>query len=442
MYRSVWSTSNKPSALPWVNRERAGEGCTRARYRQTEALTVAITMSLDGPEATASPQNPVVLMALAVIVLLGLSIAQSVSTRVALLFVTGTALGVVLYQSLFGFTSAFRELLADGRGAGFGAQMIMLGAACLLFFPALAGGSLFGHPVTSFVSPIGVSVAVGSFLFGMGMQLGGGCASGMLFSVGGGSTRMVLTLLFFIVGSVVGIAHLAWWETLPALAPISLVATLGWPIALGLNVTVFAVAYFVVARIERIRHGTLAPISTVKDHSWVRGPWPLLAGAIGLALLNFITLCLAGRPWGITSAFGLWDGMVLQSFGVPVDTWSGFSVPEMHKALAGNVLSDITSVMDLGIMLGAMLCAGLAGKFNPEWRISGRHFVASVLGGFLLGYGARLAYGCNIGAFFSGIASGSVHGWVWIVFALVGNWAALYVRPFFDLPVPRRQTAC
>lgn len=65
-----------------------------------------------------------------------------------------------------------------------------------------------------------------------------------------------------------------------------------------------------------------------------------------------------------------------------------------------------------------------------------------MLGGLLLGYGARLAYGCNIGSYFSGIASGSVHGWLWIVFALAGNWAALYVRPLFDLPVPRTPSAC
>ena len=387
-------------------------------------------------------QIPVVLIALSIIVALGLLIQQSASTRMALLFVTGTALGIVLYQSLFGFTSAFRVLLADGRSAGFRAQMIMLGVACLLFFPALGAGSLWGQPVVGLVSPVGVSVAVGSFLFGMGMQLGGGCASGTLFSVGGGNTKMILTLLFFIVGSVVGVVHLAWWAILPALAPISLIATLGWPLALLLNIAVFAAAYGVVSCIERKRHGTLQPVATAENGSWLRGPWPLLAGALGLALLNFATLALAGHPWGITSAFGLWGGMALQRFGVPIETWSGYSAPAMQKALAGSILSDVTSVMDFGIVIGAMLCAGLARKFKPEWRISGRHIVASVLGGFLLGYGARLAYGCNIGAFFSGIASGSVHGWIWIFFALIGNWAGLYLRPFFDLPVPNRQTGC
>jgi uncharacterized membrane protein YedE/YeeE len=394
------------------------------------------------PLPTPAPQNLVVLTALSLIFLLGLVIQRSVSTKQALLFATGAALGVVLYQSLFGFTSAFRALLADRRSAGFRAHMVMLAVACLLFFPALASGSLWGQPVTGFVSPVGVSVAVGSFLFGVGMQLGGGCASGTLFAVGGGSTRMVLTLLFFVVGSVVGITHMAWWQSLPAFAPISLVSTLGWPVALGLNVAVFAIAYFAVARVERVKHGSVVPIASAKDPSWARGPWPLAAGALGLALLNFATLGLAGRPWGITSAFGLWGGMALQALGVPVETWSGYSTPEMHRALAGSVLADITSVMDIGIMAGAMLCAGLATKFKPEWRISGRHFAASVLGGLLLGYGARLAYGCNIGSYFSGIASGSVHGWLWIVFALAGNWAALYVRPLFDLPVPRTPSAC
>lgn len=390
----------------------------------------------------APPQTPVVLAALLVIVVLGVAIEQSTSSRQLLLFATGTAMGVVLYQALFGFTSAFRVLLADGHSAGFRAQMVMLGLACLLFFPALAGGTLWGQPVTGFVSPVGVSVAFGAFLFGIGMQLGGGCASGTLFAVGGGSTRMVLTLLFFIVGSVIGVTHLAWWQTLPALPPISLVTRLGWPVALALNLAVFAVAYLFVAGIERARHGSVEPIASAKDASWLTGPWPLLAGAIGLALLNFATLYLAGRPWGITSAFGLWGGMALQAVGVPVVTWSGYATPDMQRALAGGVLADITSVMDIGIMLGALMCAGLARKFKPEWRISGRHVAAAVVGGLMLGYGARLAYGCNIGAFFSGIASGSLHGWLWIVFALAGNWAGLFARPFFDLPVPKKVSAC
>ena len=379
-------------------------------------------------------QTRLIVMALAAIALLALLISrQNSESPLVLLFLVGSLLGIALYHSLFGFTGAFRMLLAEQRSAGFRAQMVMLGGACLLFFPALASGNLFGQPVEGFVSPLSISVVIGSFLFGIGMQLGGGCASGTLFTVGGGSTRMLVTLLFFILGAMLGLTHLAWWKTLPAMAPASMIDLLGWPAALLVNISVFALAYNAAARSERLRYGSVESIADKGKSSWLRGPWPLLAGALALALLNFTTLYLAGRPWGITSAFALWGGSVLQSVGVPVGSWSGFDTPAMQNALAAGPLGDITSVMDFGIVLGALLASGLAGKFLPVWRIPLPHLLASIIGGLLLGYGSRIAYGCNIGAFFSGIASGSLHGWVWIVFALIGNRAGIALRPLFKL---------
>jgi hypothetical protein len=51
----------------------------------------------------------------------------------------------------------------------------------------------------------------------------------------------------------------------------------------------------------------------------------------------------------------------------------------------------------------------------------------------MMGYGARLAYGCNIGAYFSGVASASLHGWLWFVLAFFRqhrrHLAAPVVRP-------------
>ena len=45
---------------------------------------------------------------------------------------------------------------------------------------------------------------VGAFTFGIGMQLANGCGSGTLYTVGGGSGRMLLALVGFIVGCVFG----------------------------------------------------------------------------------------------------------------------------------------------------------------------------------------------------------------------------------------------
>jgi uncharacterized membrane protein YedE/YeeE len=69
------------------------------------------------------------------------------------------------------------------------------------------------------------------------------------------------------------------------------------------------------------------------------------------------------------------------------------------------------------------------------WRVPLKSMLAAILGGLMLGYGARIAYGCNIGAYFSGIASSSVHGWVWFAAAFLGNGVGARLRPLFGLRV-------
>jgi uncharacterized membrane protein YedE/YeeE len=373
-----------------------------------------------------------------------------VSWRQAALFVVGAFAGVVLYHAAFGFTSSWRVFISDRRGAGLRAQMLMLAITCAVFFPLLASGSLFGQSLRGSVSPVGVGVAAGAFIFGLGMQLGGGCASGTLFSVGGGSTRMLITLFFFIIGSVIGTAHMGWWTAQPALAPTSLVNTMGaWP-GLAASLVLFGAIAWVTVVAEKKRHGTVAYDATPSRPTsvragtprWLTGPWPLVAGAIGLAIVNIATLTIGGRPWGVTSAFALWGAKWFDAIGIDVASWSYWQAPALAQALRSSVLLDVTSVMDFGIILGALLAAILAGRFAPTLKISGRSMAAAILGGLLLGYGARIAYGCNIGAYFSGIASGSLHGWLWLVAAFMGNIAGTHLRPMFDLPVERTRSAC
>lgn len=387
------------------------------------------------------------LCALLVLSAAALFLQARVGAQQVLLLVLGAALGLTLYHAAFGFTSAWRVFIRDRRGAGLRAQMVMLALAVLLFFPALGAGTLFGQPVTGLVAPAGVSVIFGAFIFGIGMQLGGGCASGTLFTVGGGNARMLVTLLFFICGSLIAIQHVDWWFALPSLPPISIVKSLGVLPALVLSLVVFASIAWLTVSLEKRRHGALeAPVSS--DHyGWrrlLRGPWPLVWGAVALALLNYATLALAGRPWGITSAFALWGAKVASGLGVDVGSWVFWQSPGNAKALAAPVWEDITSVMDIGIVFGALLAAGLAGRFAPSLKIPRRSLVAAVLGGLLLGYGSRLAYGCNIGAYFSGIASGSLHGWLWLVAAFIGNGVGVRLRPWFfaEDRTPQGLTGC
>jgi len=362
-------------------------------------------------------------------------LGATVGWRQAALFVVGAVAGLVLYHAAFGFTSAWRVFIVDRRGAGVRAQMTMLALACLAFVPLLASGRVLGHVVRGAVAPLGVDLLLGAFLFGVGMQLAGGCASGTLYSVGGGSTRTVVTLAAFVVGALTQTAHAPFWATLPSVAPVSLLALLGPAAALAISLGAMATIAVVSARLERRRHGELTSIRATATGRLgaLRGPWPLVWGAIGLAAINVATLVLAGRPWGVTSAFALWGAKIAQGLGVDVAAWPWWRVASRSASLAAPVAADITSVMNAGIMLGAFVAAGLAGRFGLVWRVPARSLLAAVLGGLLLGYGARLAYGCNIGAFFSGVASTSLHGWVWLVAAFAGNWIGTRLRPLFGL---------
>jgi hypothetical protein len=389
--------------------------------------------------AEATPRAPLAIALAITAAAVVLDVA--ISWRQSALFLVGVFAGLALYHAAFGFTSSWRVFISDRRGAGLRAQMLMLAATCVVFFPLLASGSAFGQTLRGSVSPAGVAVVAGAFLFGVGMQLGGGCASGTLFTLGGGSTRMLVTLFFFIVGSVIGTAHAPFWTAQPSWGSVSLVTAYGPWIALATSLAGFAAIAGFTIWLERRTHGVLVEAPGVAGAGWLRGPWPLAAGAIGLAVVNVATLLLAGRPWGVTSAFALWGAKAAAALGIPVHTWPYWAAPAQRAALEASVLGDVTSVMNLGIVLGALLASLLARRFAPAWRVPARSLAAAIIGGLLLGYGARVAFGCNIGAYFSGIASGSLHGWLWLPSAFAGSALGTWMRPWFGLGVERSERA-
>jgi uncharacterized membrane protein YedE/YeeE len=364
------------------------------------------------------------------------TMTELVGLRQSALFLIGSLCGAALYHASFGFTGGWRRFVLERRSTALRGQLFMIGLAALAMIPLVAAGSLFGRPLVGAVAPVGLSVLVGAALFGLGMQLGGGCGSGTLFTVGGGSARMLVTLVFFIVGAVVGTAHLPWWLGLPSWPAVGLGASLGVLPALAVTVAALALLAGLVAWIDRRRNGGLEPLFVATRPGLARllhGPWPLLWGAVALALLNVATLAVAGHPWSITFGFGLWGAKALQAVGVPVETWTFWTWPGPARALGQSVLADTVSVMDFGLMLGAALAASLAGKFAPKAKLPWPSLLAAAVGGLLMGYGARLSFGCNIGALFSGIATGSLHGWLWFAAAFAGSYVGVRLRPLFRL---------
>ncbi|PSK95958.1 hypothetical protein CLV63_113121 [Murinocardiopsis flavida] len=367
-------------------------------------------------------------------------VAVAHGAQPAVLLLLGGGLGLALFHSRFGFTSAWRQLVAVGNGTGLRAHALLLGATATLFALIIGTGTgLFGSAPAPSGGPLGVALLLGAFLFGIGMQLGGACASGTLFAVGSGQSTIVLTLGGFIVGSVLYSAAWPLVNDLPQLEPVVLADSVGWFGSWA--ITIAALGVLVVGSRLYQNRRTPPPVGAVPSAAGVarilRGSWPMLVGALVLAALGAAVLVVSGGAWGVTSAFNLWGAKALQLAGAHPETWAFWQQPEQAAQLSGPVLTDKTSLTNIGIMIGAAIAAAAAGAWKLHTGLRWNVAAAAIAGGILMGIGARLAGGCNIGAYLAGIASGSLHGWLWAVVAIAGTWVGLKARGVFGLANPK-----
>lgn len=363
----------------------------------------------------ASPERgPVVLMATAGLVLAVLVVVDTGPRGVAL-FALGGALGAVFLGFQYGFASAWRRFLVAGEATGLAAHFLLIGLCALVFLSAPS----LGLAAAGSVAPVSVSLVIGAFIFGIGMQLANGCGSGVLFSFGGGSGRMMVALPFFVFGSLVGsflLPSALEWGSLGQM-----------PIAIAGNAV--ATTVFNLALIAPVGGGFF----------WLarrRGeamPRRLIAGTVIIAVLCWLVFALSGHPWGVTFGFTLWGAKIAAALGVPVENYAFWQWPGPRRALEHSVLADVSSLMDFGMVLGAGAMAAVSGGLRRQDWPPFRQLVGAALGGVLMGIGARLGFGCNIGAFLAGIASGSLHGWIWFVMAMAGSWVGIRARPSFGL---------
>lgn len=153
---------------------------------------------------------------------------------------------------------------------------------------------------------------------------------------------------------------------------------------------------------------------------WIKSPFTYVAAAILLALFQIITLAATGNPWGVSGVFAYWGAWIVELFGGSVDKWYYFASPGAQATLDAGILEHAGTWRNLGIIFGALATALLASGFKIKKIKSKKQIFAAIIGGTLMGYGARVAYGCNIGALFSGIASLSLSGWVFAVAMFMG----------------------
>jgi uncharacterized protein len=398
-------------------------------------MSHASELSLRQPQSLQPrTQKPIAFLLLAILVV-GAVFLSSFGWRQSVLFLIGSLFGISLYHASFGFASSYRRLFIYGETRGVQAQVLMLIIATLLFAPILTREAVFGQSMTGSVAPLAVQGMIGAFLFGIGMQLGSGCACGTLYTIGGGSSMMLITLFTFGIGSFWATLTGNWWTALPQTEPLSLINLWGWT---GITLQLFLLLLIAIAlwywgsrRTKDAPPISYSPLPT--PHSLLYGPWSIALGGIALAVLNGLTLLISGRPWGVTWGFTLWTAKIAQVLGWNPETSEFWSQGVGARTLNSSIFADVISVMNFGIVIGAALAAALAGRLLLKKPPSRLGVVAALIGGLLMGYGARIAFGCNVGAYFSGIASTSLHGWLWITFALLGTAIGIKLRPLFHL---------
>jgi uncharacterized protein len=327
----------------------------------------------------------------------------------AALIIGGFGLGIAFVRAEFSYTAPWRRFLNKGDAGDLIGGLIVIAIAALAVVPVAA---LFPH-YGGAIAPLGPSLVVGAFTFGIGMQLANGCGSG--------SGRMLIALAGFIVGSVFGSLSLPSFLALGGVDPILASDYLGAWGGLAATLLSIAAAAALFAFVAKRCRANFMPSRNY------------IIGGIAIGLLSIFVFAAGGHPWSVTFGYTVWGAKIASALGYDFSNAPFWQWPGPRHALNDSILSDTSSLTDLGLLLGAMAAAAAAKPFAAQNWPPAKSLIAAALGGLIMGWGARLGFGCNIGAFVGGVASGSLHGWLWFACALPGCWVGLQVRPLFGL---------
>lgn len=123
---------------------------------------------------------------------------------------------------------------------------------------------------------------------------------------------------------------------------------------------------------------------------------PVWASAGLLAIINVSLFISVGRPWSITTGESHLVAFIENLF-IPEHVQGNLYFQEYTPVLEWRVF------LDFGIIVGAFIGAVLGRDFKIRIPAKKERFLQVFIGGILMGFGARLADGCNIGHIMSGL---------------------------------------
>jgi uncharacterized membrane protein YedE/YeeE len=396
------------------------------------------SVALKSPAAATSRLPALAVGVLALLVMLAARLAEP---HLALYWVLGLSIGFVLQRGRVCFAGAFRDLFLMRNGAMMRAVLLGLAVAAPAFAlvqaRAVPDPSFGALPVGAHVTPLGLHLVVGGLLFGVGMVLAGGCVSGTLYRIGEGYLASWASLGGILLG-LLAASHSwnLWWTAHIQYTPLVwLPAWLGYGGALALTLLLLGAAYLGVLWWESRDAVPVFPapgprpapapttfgdrVEALRTGLFERG-WPPLAALTALAGLNVFSY-LADHPIGVTGELAAWADRAAGLIGLSAPPLLGAELMAGCNLVLEQLglVSDHT-MLDGGLVVGALLAALAAGEFKLRVARQRRRYAQSFGGGVLLGYGAAIAVGCTLGAFFSAVPSLGLNGWVFGLSLLAG----------------------
>ena len=325
--------------------------------------------------------------------------------------IVGIIFGFILQRGRFCMNSAFRDIILLKEYKLFKGVMLILGVSMIGFSIMILGGIVVAAP-----KPFTVMGSIlGGFIFGLGMVLAAGCASGTTYRVGEGMIGSLIALIGLAVGVLItgmfikpAMAGILFPVNDPATGGSLTIAGAATPIVmLIIGIILIAIlSYTNLLPYLKEKKANNTPIFDFSDlgDKIFKKPYLWWVSGLAIGILNcfaWVASASIGRnyPMGITKGWGDWLKFAL--------TWDAFLV--------------------LGVVVGAFIAAIISKEFKIRVPKDKKILVQQVIGGFLMGFGAVLALGCNIGNFLSGIPMGSVGSLVVGICIIIGCWVMTYI---------------
>ena len=248
-----------------------------------------------------------------------------------------------------------------------------------------------------------LSYIVGGLVFGVGIVYAGGCASRILVRAAEGDLGSLVSVMAFILSS----GATLWGILAPARVHFFNTFTLGVKSQYLPELFSAVPWWLVLAVVEVIL--LLFMLKAPKDSAWWGWQWPLYGAAIGLTIvLGWWINGAAHKALPLIDSFsftGPDDPALLQRWRPKSLTFALADAQSFRYIIlwTGETMNFAIATV-FGVIGGSFLAAVISGTFNlvaPPLQ----QFKYNLVGGLLMGVGAVLALGCNIGQGLSGIST-------------------------------------